>query len=106
MQQPGVQEANYGRLLDGAADVLPGYRLDMVEIADASVVALSGEAVHPIACFTGDRSDSVSGMRFEVSVEELAASDAYEVDAYRRVSAALQSGVTAFVYVAAEDGPE
>jgi gamma-glutamylcyclotransferase (GGCT)/AIG2-like uncharacterized protein YtfP len=99
LQQPEVQQANYRRLLNGSADVLPGYRLDPVTIADPEVVRLSGKAVHPIARFTGDPSDHVTGACFELTDEELAATDAYEDPAYRRVEVSLASGLRAFAYV-------
>jgi gamma-glutamylcyclotransferase (GGCT)/AIG2-like uncharacterized protein YtfP len=49
----------------------------------------------------GRKDDSVAGMVFEVTAEELAAADAYEVSDYKRVAAPLASGVTAWVYVKA-----
>ena len=99
LQQPEVQQANYGRLLKGAADVLPAYRLKPLPIDDPAVVRLSGKAVHMIACYTGDPNDRIAGMRFEITDDELAASDVYEVAAYSRTEVKLESGVTAFVYV-------
>jgi gamma-glutamylcyclotransferase (GGCT)/AIG2-like uncharacterized protein YtfP len=99
LQQPEVQIANYGRTLVGAPDLLRGYRLAPLEISDAHVVAISGKAVHSIACATGDAEDSVPGMLFEISEAELQATDAYEVDVYARVEAVLESGRTAWVYV-------
>jgi gamma-glutamylcyclotransferase (GGCT)/AIG2-like uncharacterized protein YtfP len=38
---------------------------------------------------------------FEITAEELAAADRYEVADYKRVAAPLASGVTAWVYVKA-----
>ena len=99
LQQPQVQRANYGRLLEGTPDALPAYRLDPVAIDDPEVVRLSGKAVHMIARFTGRPEDRVAGTCFEISDDELAASDAYEVDAYSRTEARLESGAAAFVYV-------
>ncbi len=48
-----VQLATFGRRLDGAADVLPGFALATVEIDDPQVIATSGQAQHPIIRFTG-----------------------------------------------------
>ena len=101
LQIPEVQRANYGRQLNGSPDALIGYRLAQVTIADPEVVRISGKAVHTIARATGDPSDRVPGMVFELSDAELAATDAYETDAYRRVKAQLESGRTAWVYIAA-----
>jgi Gamma-glutamyl cyclotransferase, AIG2-like len=91
LQQPEVQRANYGRLLDGTPDVLVGYSLEALAIADPDVVRVSGKAVHTSA--------RVEGVRFELTEAELAATDEYEVDAYARTEVVLESDVRAFVYV-------
>lgn len=99
LQQPDVQLANYGRLLTGTPDALLGYRLARLEITDPHVVAVSGKAVHTIACASGNPEDRIEGMVFDLSAQELAATDAYEVDSYARVEAVLESGRKAWVYV-------
>ncbi|MEH6418381.1 gamma-glutamylcyclotransferase family protein, partial [Pseudomonas sp. CGJS7] len=91
LQLPAVQQATFGRLLDGRADALVGYRRTMVKIDDPQVVATSGEAYHPIVEASGDDHDRVDGMVFAISAQELAQADAYEVDDYERVDAALAS---------------
>ncbi len=100
LQQEGVQLAQFGRRLTGHADALMGWRQEMVEITDPDVLAKSGKAYHPIV-IPGRKDDSVPGMVFEITPEELAAADSYEVDDYRRIAAPLKSGVTAWVYVKA-----
>jgi hypothetical protein len=104
LQQPEVQIANYGRLLEGKPDALAGYRLVPLEITDPEVVRISGKAVHAIACATGDARDRVAGMLFELTDPELAATDRYETDAYGRIEITLESGRRAFVYVGPELG--
>lgn len=99
LQQQKVQLATYGRLLSGAADVLQGYRLMPLKISDPRVIELSGKAVHTIARATRDPLDRIEGLVFEISEDELAATDAYEVDLYARIEAALESGRKAWVYV-------
>ncbi len=101
LRDPAVQQANFGRLLDGREDALPGYRVELVEITDPDVLAVSGQDHHPIVMPSGDRADQVPGTVFEVSDEELAAADLYEVDDYRRVLVELASGDHAWVYVQA-----
>ena len=71
LQQDEVQMASFGRLLKGAADA------------------------------PGGADDHVPGMVFEITAEELAAADRYEVADYKRVAAKLASGLTAWVYVKA-----
>ena len=101
LRQPEVQLANYGRRLDGEPDLLIGYRLEPLLIDDPHVVEMSGKAVHTIARATGNPADRISGMVFELSEAELRSTDAYETKAYSRIAARLESGRTAFVYVAA-----
>ena len=102
LQLPEVQLANYGRLLEGRPDALPGYALVPLPISDPVVVQLSGLAVHTIARRTGNPADLLPGVVFALSTAELEATDRYEVDAYAQVEATLASGTRAFVYV----GPE
>ena len=99
LQQPEVQQANYGRLLEGTPDTLAGYQLEPLAISDAEVVRLSGKAVHTIACRSVDPADQVAGVVFDITDVELAATDAYEVDAYGRIEVTLESGAHAWVYV-------
>ncbi|HEY2465927.1 MAG TPA: gamma-glutamylcyclotransferase family protein [Steroidobacteraceae bacterium] len=100
LQDKAVQLANFGRLLSGRPDSLPGYTLLPIEIADAAVVALSGKSQHMIAKRSND-DDEVTGMVFEITAEELAAADRYEVSEYTRVLVTLKSGVNSWVYVRA-----
>ena len=102
LQLPQVQRATYGRLLKGAPGVLPGYVLEPLAIADPDVVRISGTAVHQIARRTGEPADLVAGTVFTLTTEELADTDAYEVDAYARILVRLASGEDAFVYAAPE----
>jgi hypothetical protein len=94
-----VQRATYGRLLDGTADILCGYRLAPLAITDPEVVRISGKAVHSIARRTGEPGDVIPGTVFRLTEAELAATDRYEVDAYARVEVTLASGRRAFAYV-------
>lgn len=100
LQQDDVQQASFGRLLKGHADALVGWKQEMVEITDPDVLTKSGKRFHPIV-MPGDTSDQVPGMVFEITPEELAAADRYEVSDYKRVAAKLASGLTAWVYVKA-----
>ncbi len=104
LRDGAVQMANFGRLLSGRADALPGYTLLPIAIRDLAVVAVSGKSQHMIAK-RGNDGDEVSGVVFEITVEELAAADRYEVAEYTRVLVTLKSGVQSWVYVGVrEDG--
>ncbi|BCB75997.1 gamma-glutamylcyclotransferase [Phytohabitans flavus] len=102
LRDPEVQRASFGRELSGREDHLVGYRLELLEITDEHVLDLSGLAQHPIVVATGDARDTVPGVVFEVTDEELAAADEYEVDDYERVLATLGSGARAWVYVSGQ----
>lgn len=101
LQNTPVQLETFGRELVGSADQLLGYKLEMVEIKDQGVVALSGKTHHPIAVASQDESDFVSGVIFEITPKELAQSDLYEVSDYKRVMGVFKSGQKAWVYVQA-----
>ncbi|MGK5055516.1 gamma-glutamylcyclotransferase family protein [Janthinobacterium sp. LB2P49] len=105
LQQPGVQLATFGRLLDSRPDQLPGYCLALLAIEDAQVVATSGKTHHPIAS-RGEPTDGVPGAVLAVSAEELRQADGYEVAAYRRERVTLASGKQAWAYVDARDAPQ
>jgi gamma-glutamylcyclotransferase (GGCT)/AIG2-like uncharacterized protein YtfP len=100
LRDPAVQQANFGRVLDGRPDSVVGFRVREVEIRDPAVVALSGLTHHPILFETGKVTDTVPGAVFALTDDELLRADEYEVDDYRRVEASLASGGTAWVYVA------
>ena len=99
LQQRDVQQATFGRFLHGTADELLGFHQSMVKIEDADVVRTSGKTHHPIVARTGRPDDRVAGTVFEVTQEELAQADRYEVSDYKRVAAQLASGRTAWVYI-------
>lgn len=48
LQQERVQLASFGRILQGVPDAIVGFRKELVEIKDASVLEASGEQSHPI----------------------------------------------------------
>jgi hypothetical protein len=101
LQQDDVQISTFGRLLQGAPDALPGYRHAWLRITDPEVIRTSGSDMHPIVTPSDDPADRVLGRVFQITPEELAAADSYEVDDYRRVLVKLGSGAEAWVYVRA-----
>lgn len=105
LQLESVQLHAFGRKLSGSPDVLPGFEQTVVEIEDPDVVAVSGEARHPIVRFTGRTCDAVQGTVFEVTEQELRNADKYEVASYTRISVTLGSGINAWVYVDVRHAP-
>lgn len=102
LQQEAVQLATFGRKLTGNPDAVVGYRLSSVQITDPNVIALSGKTVHHMLVYTGNKTDQVNGVVFDINTKELQQSDEYEVADYKRVQADLSSGSQAWVYVSAE----
>jgi hypothetical protein len=99
LRDPAVQRTTFGRTLTGRVDSLPGYTQSMIAIEDSAVLATSGQSHHPIVHRSSDRNDCVAGIVFEITAEEMAAADRYEVAAYERISVTLTSGIAAWVYV-------
>ncbi len=102
LQLESVQLSTFGRRLEGKPDALVEYRLVMVRITDSDFVAQSGSPDHRSLQFTADDSDSVEGMVFEVTHDELNQADAYEPEGYQRVLVQLRSGTSAWIYLATE----
>ena len=101
LQLREVQLAKYGRLLEGAPDVLVGYRTEILPDRDPNAVRISGTKTHLVVRKTGDTTDRVPGLVFLLTAEELAATDDYEGSDYGRAELTLESGRKALVYVEA-----
>ena len=89
LRSPATQQRLLGRTLgEGAPDSVRGYRL----------AKLTG--IHEVYSILQPHPGAVvEGMRFEVSAEELERLDAYEGDAYQRVSVRLVSKTRAWAYM-------
>jgi len=105
LQLEAVQVATFHRQLAGTSDALRGFDLVLLKIEDPTVVAISGNAHHTMARFTGRASDVVSGTVFAVTPDEIQNADKYEVAAVKRVAVVLQSGIRAWAYVDARYAP-
>lgn len=98
LQLPEVQRSLFGRLLNGQVDQLPGYTIKELKINDRAVIKKSGTEIHPILVPSGKSEDVVSGMVFELTMDELKRADEYEVDDYERVLSRMISGAKAWIY--------
>lgn len=85
---PATQQRLLGRLLgDGASDTLRGYTLSRLR------------GIHDDYTIVQPKPGStVSGRLYEVSREELTRLDAYEGEAYQRISVTLMSKTRAWLY--------
>lgn len=101
LQDKSVQLANFGRELTGQQDAMLGYAQSWIDITDPEVLASSGKSHHPIVAPSTENGARVEGMVFQITAQELAAADAYEVADYKRVEVGLASALRAWVYVQA-----
>ena len=101
LQVPAVQTDVFGGPVESEADAVVGHVLGEVRIEDPRVVALSGSDVHPMLLPSEDPAAAVDGVVLRLDDDQLAAADAYEVAAYRRIEVPLRSGRTAWVYALA-----
>lgn len=99
LQLDQVQLENYGRKLKGNKDLLKGYRIEDLEIADSEVIRKSGKHIHPVAVHSRNENDIIEGMIFEITEDELQATDKYEVSDYMRVIEKFESGKEAWIYI-------
>jgi hypothetical protein len=102
LQLEAVQLSTFGRKLEGRSDKMPGFAMTMLKIEDPDVVATSGKTHHPVVSYSGNPADTVNGTVFAITPEELAHADAYEVSDYKRERVELASGISAWVYIAAD----
>lgn len=101
LQDPAVQQANFGRLLSGTPDGLTGFTIGEVEITDPEVIAESGLTHHRILHPSDGPTETIPGTVFRLTTEELAAADVYEAEDYKRILVPPTSGLEAWVYIAA-----
>lgn len=99
LQLESVQLETFARRLDGTPDALAEYRVVMMRITDEEFIAKNGSAEQRSLQFTGNESDSVEGMVFDLTADDLKQADAYEPEDYKRVLVQLRSGIKAWVYL-------
>lgn len=88
LQDKDIQEQLFHRPLIGKPDLLLGFELSHKK----------AYGQYPVIS-KADVSSSISGIRYEISLEELHQVDAYEGEEYVRILTKLQSGKEAWVYV-------
>lgn len=102
LQNEKVQIELFGRPLNGTKDILEGYKLTPIEIKDESFLSKGGNKDQLIARSSKNARDTIQGIVFEISEEELLFADKYEPYEYKRIQVALQSGKESWIYVAVE----
>ena len=102
LQKEKVQMELFGRILQGTADILRGYKASAIEITDESFLSKGEQKNQQTAIFSKDKNDMIRGTAFEITEEELLLADKYEPDGYKRIKVALESGKEAWIYVSVE----
>ena len=90
LQDEMIQAVVYSRRLTGSEDVLRGFRISDEKVAGA----------YPVIIKTDNSEDSVSGVVYMITNNELIKTDAYEGVAYKRIKVTLASGIESWVYLA------
>jgi gamma-glutamylcyclotransferase (GGCT)/AIG2-like uncharacterized protein YtfP len=87
LKDAAVQQAVFGRAVEGKPDTLDGYTRARIEL---------GGTMYSI--IRPDLHGSVEGLLIEVTPQELALIDRYEGGDYQRVQVTLKTGQAAWVY--------
>ncbi|WP_273569059.1 gamma-glutamylcyclotransferase family protein [Maribacter halichondriae] len=89
LQDESVQKAHLGRTLDGTKDTLACHKISELKIANA----------YPIIIPTEKEEDTITGICYVLTPDELLAIDFYEGQEYTRKQVRLASGKKAWVYL-------
>jgi hypothetical protein len=71
LQKKDIQIANFGRELTGREDAVHGYRRHSTAVTDPGIAALIGESHYATLERSSSPEDTVTGMVFEITDEEL-----------------------------------
>lgn len=99
LQKEPVQIKLFGRLLKGTKDILPNYKIAVIEIKDEAFLAKGEDKFQKTLVYSND-GDFVEGTVLELTQDELLQADKYEPDNYRRIKVKLKSGKESWIYVA------
>lgn len=100
LQKEEVQNALFGRTLQGWPDVLKGFKISTIEITDEAFLLKGEEKYQKTLTTSHTPNDFVEGTVFEITEEELLTADQYEPANYQRVNVVLRSGKNAWIYLA------
>jgi gamma-glutamylcyclotransferase (GGCT)/AIG2-like uncharacterized protein YtfP len=95
LREEDIQETVFGRLLTGIPETLMGYAVKQIKIEEEY-----GIESYPIIEATQNTQDTISGMVYDVSVEELQLADRYEGKHYKRIQVQLKSNQAAWAFTA------
>ncbi len=95
LQDKEIQEKIFGRVLNGTSETLIGYAVKEIQIEEEF-----GLMQYPIITETNNPEDTINGIVFEITANDLRQADLYEGFHYKRIEVHLQSSEKAWVYSA------
>jgi gamma-glutamylcyclotransferase (GGCT)/AIG2-like uncharacterized protein YtfP len=93
LQNDDIQESLFGRILQGTPETLIGYKLNEIQIEEEF-----GIVHYPIITETQNPEDTISGIVYQITTNDLHQTDLYEGLHYKRVEVHLQSNETVWAY--------
>ncbi|MFV7235985.1 MULTISPECIES: gamma-glutamylcyclotransferase family protein [Flavobacterium] len=96
LQNEDIQKDLFGRILEGTPETLIGYVVKEIQIEEEF-----GLVHYPIIMETHKPEDTINGILYSISSQELRQTDLYEGLHYKRVEVHLQSNLKAWAYSAA-----
>jgi gamma-glutamylcyclotransferase (GGCT)/AIG2-like uncharacterized protein YtfP len=88
-----IQMKVFNRILNGTPDKLSGHKLKDLQIEEEFGI----EDYH-VAVASENPADTIKGVLFTISTEDLAKIDLFESNAYKRIQVTLSSGTVAWIY--------
>lgn len=95
LQHEDIQEDLFGRILQGTPETLIGYELNEIKIEEEF-----GLIPYPIIMKTNNPEDTISGIVYQITLNDLHQADLYEGSHYKRVQVQLQSDEIVWAYSA------
>lgn len=93
LQNDEIQESLFGRILQGTPETIIGYKLNKIQIEEEF-----GLIQYPIITKTQKPEDTISGIVYEITTNDLHQADLYEGLHYKRVEVCLQSNEKVWAY--------
>jgi hypothetical protein len=97
-----VQIALFGRTLAGSAEVLRGYKVSTIEITDETFLSKGEGKYQKTLMISANKNDTVRGIVFAITGDELLIVDGYEPGNYKRTKVIVESGKKVWIYIAKE----
>ena len=98
LQKEKTQKELFGRILQGSADTLKGYKVSSIEIKDEKFLAKGEQKNQLTAIVSANEKDSIKATALELTEEELLLVDKYEPAGFTRIRVELESGTQAWIY--------